>query len=62
MSADALLWFQGAGRRQNLEEFLAHMPAFLDMVGVSNFRVIVVEQVRNQRTSKSFHPLTHATY
>ena len=36
---------QGGGRRQNLQEFLAHMPAFLDMVGVSSFRVIVVEQV-----------------
>jgi hypothetical protein len=37
---------QGAGRRQNLMEFVAHMPVFLDLVGVSNFRVIVVEQTQ----------------
>jgi hypothetical protein len=27
-------------------EFVAHMPVFLDLVGVSNFRVIVVEQTQ----------------
>lgn len=43
---------QGAGRRQNLQEFLAHMPAFLDMVGVSNFRVIVVEQTQRGHWNK----------
>jgi len=51
VSADAVLTCvcmrgQGAGRRQNLMEFVGHMPAFLDLVGVSNFRVIVVEQTQ----------------
>lgn len=43
---------QGKGRRENLMEFVTHMPLFLDMVGVSSFRVIVVEQTQNGHWNK----------
>jgi len=35
---------QGGGRDQNLDEFLRHMPRFLDKAGVWSHRVIVAEQ------------------
>ena len=43
---------QGKGRRDNLIEFVTHMPAFLDIVGVTDFRIIVVEQTQNGHWNK----------
>ena len=43
---------QGKGRRENLREFVRHMPVFLDLVGVSHFRVVVVEQTQRGHWNK----------
>ena len=37
---------------QNLKDWLSYMPAFMDLVGVVNFRIIVVEQTQNGHWNK----------